>query len=163
MNFTKHALAVVAATVALQAAPCQVPAGVSMKIAGQNAAAGYMCEIFQCTPHKLAVEIGSVIGVEMYGLADTPYILFAGTPVDSCYQLSWVLGGVAMDPPFMIVEVGVVPASGLPSKCGMDVAKTKLAITTDVPPGAELVVQTAGWPLVVDMPAFSRGIRLVAN
>lgn len=161
MNFTKQALAVLAAAIATQAAPCQVPLGVSMKITGRTAQAGLMCEMFDCTPHKLGVEIGSKISVEMYGLADSPYILFAGAPTNACYQLSWVLGGIAMDPPFTIIEVGVVPASGLPSKCGMDVAQTKLAIATDVPLGAELVFQTAAWPMTIDMPAFSRGVRVV--
>lgn len=168
MKLTKHALTVIAATVALQAAPAQ-DLGVSMSITTQQGdRVGYMCEPFDCNPHALAIEVGSAIAVEMYGLADSPYILFAGAPSIGCYTLPWVLGGIAMDPPFLIVEVGLIQATGLPSKCGLDVSTCKVEIGSDVPSGAQLVLQTAAWPMGPDpagiyMPAFSRAVSLVTK
>lgn len=164
MKLTKHALAAVAAAVVLQGAYAQNFDVVSMSVSTQDGQqVGYMCEPFDCSPHGLAIDVGSAIAVDMHGLADSPYILFAGAPSPTCYSLPWVLGAVAMDPPFLIVEVGLVQASGLPSKCGLDMTTCKLEIPADVPSGARLVLQTAAWPSGSDMPAFSRGVSLITK
>lgn len=160
MTLDRQALTVIVAAIALQAAVAQ-GTGVSMKVIdGTGPTAGLICEPFDCVPHQLGIGSDSTIVIEMYGLADQPYILFAGPPGKVCLQLPWVLGGVTMQLPVSIVDVGLVPASGLPGKCGMDTATFKLELPAGLPPGAAVVLQTAAWPLTTDMPAFSRGVQL---
>ena len=163
MNLSYNSLAVLAATFALQAAPCQ-NYGVSMSVTSSGGEqVGYMSEQFDCTPSSLIVDVGSALWVEMYGLADSAYILFAGAPSANCYTLPWVLGGISMEPPFMILEVGLVPAAGYLSKCGMDTAATKLPIGSNAPYGAQIVLQTAAWSSNYDLPGFSRGVMLTVK
>lgn len=163
MTLDRQALTVIVAAIALQAAAAQV-SGVSMSVIdGTGTAAGKMCEPFDCTPHQLAIGADKSLVVEMYGLADLPYILFAGPPGKDCFELPWVLGGLTMDLPVSIVEVGLVPASGLPSKCGLDTATFHLPIPMGLPAGATVVLQTAAWPWMIDLPAFSRAVQLTVR
>lgn len=125
--------------------------------------AGFACEPFVRVPHDFTVLRGTPLAVEMFGRGKSPYILFAGAPSASCYVIPWVLGGVTMEPPFLIVEVGFVPPTAYPTACGLDVASTVVPIPDKVPSGVQLVLQTAAWPLDLGMPAFSRGVTLSAK
>lgn len=162
MRFDKRMLAVIAGAVVLQAAASQAQPGVSMAVTSQQSGTvGYACEPFTCTPHKFQVGGGDVVLVETFGLADNPYILFAGAPAPGCTPLSWVLGELAMTSPVFIIDVGIVDATGLPNQCGLDRMARKLTIPADVPSGAQLVLQTAAWPAESDLPSFSRAVMLI--
>lgn len=164
---TDSMLVAIAGALALQVAAAQSPLpsvpGVSLRVAGTSGAVGSMCEMFDCTPHHLAVDSGEYVLVEMFGMADQPYILFAGEPTTACIAFDWALGGLVSLPPWIVVDIGLVPASGLPGKCGMDTATMKLGVPDPTPAGAALTLQVAAWPLAFDMPAFSRGVTLVVK
>ena len=81
---------------------------------------------------------GGVLLVEMFGLADAPYLLFAGSPSPTCTRLPWLLGEVAMTEPVFLVAGGIVPATGLPNQCGLEIAITKIEIPDSVMPGARM-------------------------
>lgn len=132
-------------------------------IGAQGDSVGFACEPFQCVPHQFTVERGDIASLEMYGKAESPYILFAGAPSGSWYTIPWVLGAVTMEPPFLIVEVGMVPTTKNVTACGLGIVRTALPIPVKIPSGVQLVLQTAAWPLDLGMPAFSRGVTLFAK
>lgn len=163
MRLDRRMLVVIAGGIALQAANAQdlgVPmyTGVSMVVTDINGhAAGVACEPFDCKPHQLQINPGTTLLTATYGLANEPYLFFAGAPAAQCLSLPWVLGGIAMDSP-TILDVGFVPASGLPNPCGLDTAFSKLEIPVGAPAGAQLMLQSAAWPAALDLPAFTRGV-----
>lgn len=171
MNFTHPILLAVAAAVVAQgveaqvrSTPSEVPSGVSMRITDvQGESVGFACEPFARVPNQISIVRGDAAAVDMYGLAKSPYILFAGAPSSSCYTIPWVLGGLTMEPPFVIIEVGMVLPTGQPNACGLDAVNTVLQVPVKVPSGVEVVLQTAAWPADLGMPAFSRGVKLFAK
>lgn len=160
MKLDRRVLASLAGAFALQTGIAQDDTGVSMVVTDMNGiVAGIVCEPFDCTPNPLPITAGNVLLVEMFGLGDQPYILFAGAPLGKCYTLPWVLGGIAMDAPF-ILEVGLVPAAGFPNPCLHDMVASKIEIPDTVPVGAEVVLQTAAWSAAYLLPAFSRAVQV---
>lgn len=149
--------------VVLQAAAAQsftVPGvpSVSMVVSGANGSVGAACESFQRTPHALAVSPGEVLLLRLFGQQQLPYVLFAGDPMSACLPLPWALGGLCSLPPYLVLDAGVVAASGVPSQCGLDIVILKLRLPSVAPSGAQSTLQLMAWPSAAAMPAFSRGV-----
>lgn len=168
MDFIHRSLTVLAGLVAAQAAvgqglPGAPLGGVSMRVVTRDHDKGYMCERFQCTPHEVLADAGERVLFEMYGLAGEPYILFAGAQAKTCYGLPWLQGGIAVDLPMLIVEVGQIEWAGNPSACGLHVAATKVQIPDAAAGGAQLVFQASAWSNVDGEVGVSRPTKLTVK
>lgn len=163
MRFDCIPWALIAGSMVLSAGTAQDP-GVSMMVTtADGTSAGVRCEPFYCKPSPLDVTAGTSLLVEMFGAADAPYVLVAGSPTVGCVGLPWLLGEVALAPPVFLVDIGLVPASGLPNECGLETATTKIELPVNAPAGAQVVLQTVAWPAEMDMPALSRAVMLTVR
>lgn len=160
MNTTT--MTAIAIAIAAQTIHAQAPTASMTVTNASGIAVGSMCEQFHCTPHVMDVTPGDGLQIDMHGMAGQPYILFAGDPAPLCISLPWALGAITSAPPYLIVDVGLVPSGGWPSKCGLETASLMLSLPDPTPSGAQIVLQTAAWPYA-DLPAFSRGVLLTVK
>lgn len=166
MQLNTQALALVVAAVAVPGAVAQKAVvvdpgdpGVSMVVTTTRGTFGYECEPFVAQAHVADVPPGEGVIIDIYALAEMPYLLAAGMPSTAAYNLPCCQAQLVMEPPILLVEVGVV-APVAPGPCGMDRVYTKLQIPDAAPIGAQLVLQGLAFRLADDRPAFTRPVLL---
>lgn len=163
MQPNRCALALIVAAVAAQAAPAQKPLvdpGVSLVVTAANGTAGFECETFLPHPLDVPVMAGEGILVDLFGLGDHPYLLLAGMPPAHPNDIPGIAGQLVMDLPLVILDYGMVPASGTPGPCGMNRIMRKIEVPWNAPFGAQLVLQALAVRVAPAEWTFSRAVQL---
>lgn len=147
-----------AATLATASLAAQVRPGIfGHLVQGQNGTAGEFCLQFDCTPRPLAVVAGETLTLIVNAPYQAPFAIGLSLSATSCIALPFAANQLILDPPFVVVALGLVSQHSPILACwgGRDAA------TLPLPPGLPLGLQFATQAICEmqtlsgTMPAFS--------
>lgn len=159
MQLHHNVLSVIAGAVALQFAPCQAQSMVSMSVTSAIGTVGQACEPFQCLPHQTLAYLGEGLAIEVFGLPEMPYILFAGTPTIGCLPILGLSGELAVWAPIITLQLGFV-SNNYVGDCGVAVSTMSCTVPVTIPLGMQLRLQSIAMAPKLEQPAFSRAIEV---
>lgn len=158
MKLHHHTLALLAGAALLQAAAGQ--GGVAMSVGTTIGTVGYACEPFQCLPNQTLAGLGETIGIEVYGRADSPFVLFSGMPVVGCQPFPGLTGGLALWSPITTLSIGAINNTGIVNDCNVDMAELKFLVPTNVPVGVQFRLQAVTFAATDEGLGFTRAVEI---
>ncbi|MCB9884022.1 MAG: hypothetical protein H6838_00945 [Planctomycetes bacterium] len=156
MKLHHFTMALVAGTLALQAAPCQ---GVSMTVRSPDGVAGYACEPFQCLPEKFLADAGGMLDCEVYGRRGTFFVMLGGMPTIGCTPVAGFDGMLALGSPVFTLGYGGVSDYSATTDCGLGTGTMNFVVPGGAV-GMAFRLQAVGYSTVDVGLAFSRAVEI---
>lgn len=166
MTLHTFGIALLASTVAIQIASSQEqtfprdPSGVSMMVRSSIGAVGSPCEAFDCMAHQTLAAPGERLAIEVYALADSPYVLFLGMPTPGCQAVPQLAGALGLWAPIVTLEFGIVSAVSSAGACPATLAATALVVPTTVSLGMQFRLQAFGFGMAGEGLGFTRAVEV---